>query len=233
MTVDPLAVAAARNNAALCDAVCRAHGIVGRFDTDAWTSERRTPPLYPDAVTLAPDADLDEVLARIDTSSGCTVKDSFATLGNTHGLRVLFDGAWIAKEPDAAQEGRLALTWRVVLKPNDLAAWERAWRGEDGPVGLFPPGALDEDLVFLAGFADRALVAGAIANPTDDVVGISNVFARTGPVSHIWPGCLTAVSEHFPDRPVVGYESGGELDAAVRQGFRTVGPLRVWVRENR
>jgi hypothetical protein len=233
MTADPLAVAAARNNAALCDAVCRAHGIVGRFDTDAWTSGRRTPPLYPDAVTLGPDADMDKVLARIDTSSGCTIKDSFVTLGKARGFRVLFDGSWIAKETGATQEGKPALTWHVVRKPNDLAAWERAWRGKDGPVGLFRPGMLNENLIFLAGFADGRLVAGAIANPTDDVVGISNVFARSAPVSHVWGGCLAAVSGRFPDRAVVGYESGGELGAALRNGFRTVGPLRVWVRKSR
>ena len=44
--------AAARNNAELCDLVSRAHGIDGAFASDAWTSPRRTPPFYPDAVTL-------------------------------------------------------------------------------------------------------------------------------------------------------------------------------------
>ncbi len=48
--------AAAHNNAELCDLVGRGHGVVGEFGADAWTCSRRTPPRYPDAVTLDPGA---------------------------------------------------------------------------------------------------------------------------------------------------------------------------------
>jgi len=36
-----------------CDALCRTHGIAGQFGMDFWSSSRRTPPYYPDAVTLS------------------------------------------------------------------------------------------------------------------------------------------------------------------------------------
>jgi hypothetical protein len=61
-----LVTRAARNNAELCDAVARSHGVVGVFATDAWTASARTPPRYPDAVTLRPGVDAVSLLARID-----------------------------------------------------------------------------------------------------------------------------------------------------------------------
>jgi hypothetical protein len=51
-TDDPRAVAAAFNNAEWCDLVCRTHGAVTAFTAGAWVSETRSPPAYPDAVTL-------------------------------------------------------------------------------------------------------------------------------------------------------------------------------------
>lgn len=60
--------------------MCRAHGWAGTVDDRAWTSARRTPPLYPDAVTLSATASVSEVLDRVDAGEGCSVKDSFARL---------------------------------------------------------------------------------------------------------------------------------------------------------
>ncbi|MFY1655555.1 hypothetical protein ACN27J_32305 [Solwaraspora sp. WMMB762] len=76
--------AAACNNAGWCAAVSRSHGCPDTVDDAAWCSARRTPPYYPDAVTLRPDATPADILDRIDTTSpGCSVKDSFATLDLT------------------------------------------------------------------------------------------------------------------------------------------------------
>ncbi len=95
---------AARNNAELCDAVARSQGVVGAFADDAWTAPQRTPPLHPDAVTLAPGADARSVLARIDDSDGASVKDSFADLDLTRfGYRVLFDAEWIQRASAASR----------------------------------------------------------------------------------------------------------------------------------
>ncbi|HEX6872642.1 MAG TPA: hypothetical protein VF163_16210 [Micromonosporaceae bacterium] len=51
--MDPLPVLAARNNAEWCELVCRSHGIQTRYVDEAWVAGSRTPPFYPDAVTLA------------------------------------------------------------------------------------------------------------------------------------------------------------------------------------
>ena len=73
-----LLAGAVANNAAWCAAVCRAHGIDTATSTRLWSSPVRTPPLYPDAVTLVAGCDPAEVLASIDAvSPGASVKDSY------------------------------------------------------------------------------------------------------------------------------------------------------------
>ncbi|WP_050515358.1 hypothetical protein [Streptomyces rimosus] len=258
---------AARNNAEWCAAVCRAHGISGDFGDGVWTSARRTPPLYPDAVTLterlAPPtsakpggelsgtarpggpAPLADLLSRIDTASpGCSVKDSFACLDLAPaGFEVLLEAQWIHRPPQApapapTQPSTNQIAWDVLTTPADLPAWTAAWGAEPGDCGPFRPELLTDDATtFLrARDADGQVVAGAVATVSTSVVGLSNVF--TAPAAsmygygphHTWAACLTTVTAHWPGLPVVGYESGADLEAAVANGCRTVGPLRVWWR---
>ncbi len=96
---------AARVNARWCDTVCRAHGFAGTFTRHVWKSARRTPPLYPDAVTLTPDVTVPEVLEGIETSPGCSVKDSFGRLDLSQaGFEVLVEAEWIARMAQAPLE---------------------------------------------------------------------------------------------------------------------------------
>ncbi|MEU6003159.1 hypothetical protein [Streptomyces sp. NPDC047197] len=229
--------AAARNNAEWCDEVCRAHGTPGEFRAGAWSSARRTPPLYPDAVTLSPDVSAADLVARIDTASpGCSVKDSFGCLDlEPLGFEVLFEAQWIHRDAGSAIPGAMApgVVWEPLKSADSLPAWERAWNeGEEGD-GLFRPELLTGETTFLAGTSsDGRIVAGAIASRGASVVGVSNLFAAGGPAADeesAWAGCLTRTARLWPDLPVVGYESGTSLDAAVRQGFTPVGRLRVWL----
>jgi hypothetical protein len=59
--------------------------------------------------------------------------------------------------------------------------------------------------------------------------GSTDVFARPGAGLDRWPGCLALADEVFPDKPVVGYESGDRLVQAASNGCQSAGPLRVWV----
>jgi hypothetical protein len=222
--------AAARNNAELCDLVSRAHGIDGEFASDAWTSPRRTPPFYPDAVTLDPDAVAAEVLDRIDTSTGASVKDSFATLDLApFGFRTLFTAEWILRPSGIPKDPVGGPVWARVVDAARLAEWEAAWTESGDPAGVFRPGLLDaSELVVLGGEVDGAIVAGVIANRSARLVGVSNLFGATGDE---WSGALDAVSVAFPRLDIVGYESGGMLDAAQRAGFRPIGPLRIWIKD--
>jgi hypothetical protein len=205
---------AVRNNAEWCDAMCRAHGISGEADDDVWAWPVRTPPYYPDAVTLHPSATAAALLARIDSGPGCSIKDSFATL-DLPGFTVIVEASWMYRPPGPAHGEK----WSVATA-SDLPEWERAW-GE--PLGLFVPTLL-ADTLFLAARRGGRIVAGAILNRTDDVVGISNVFGGD------WAGAVATAGRLYPDLPLVGYEAGDALAAARRQGFEVLGPLRVWMR---
>ncbi|MFJ9083191.1 hypothetical protein ACIRL3_12275 [Streptomyces sp. NPDC102384] len=210
----------------------RSHGVAGEFGGEAWTAPARTPLYYPDAVTLVPSADPAAVTARIDTAApGASVKDSFADLDLTDaGFQVLFEARWIHR-PAGTPALAPTLAWGVVDDAEALRSWAEAW----GDTRLFRPELLDDTATFvLAGRTpDGRVVAGAVASLSGDdghqVVGISNVFASDAGPDSAWPGVLDAVHRRFPDLPVVGYEQGDDLAVALRHGFETIGPLRVWV----
>ncbi|WP_405608976.1 hypothetical protein [Streptomyces sp. NBC_00076] len=224
--------AAARNNAEWCAVMSRSHGVAGEFGAQAWAAAARTPPYYPDAVTLVPGADPDALAARIDTTTpGASVKDSFADLDLTEaGYRVLFDAQWIHR-PAGAPCLTSDLGWDVVGDREALREWALAWDDDGGAADLFRPELLDDpDTFVLAGHsADGRVLTGAVASRGEHVVGISNLFAREGGPDLAWPVVLGAAHRLFPTLPVVGYEHGDDLTAAVRQGFEPVGPLRVWL----
>lgn len=89
--------AAARENAEWCELPERADGF--------WFSRERTPPYYPDAVTLRPGVDVSEILAAIDTSPGCSIKDSFDDL-EAPGFRRLFRAHWLVGRRESLPEPR-------------------------------------------------------------------------------------------------------------------------------
>jgi hypothetical protein len=215
---------AARNNADWCAAVCRTHGLDGVYAAGVWTVPRRSPPRYPDAVTLRAGAGAD-LLDRIDAGPGASVKDSFATLDLTAaGFAVLFEGEWICRAP-GRPPGTSCRPAAPVTRAAALASWASAHGGGD----LFRPGLLDDETVTVLAVydADGAVAGGAAVNRTGPVAGVSNVFAVTATLDEVW----AAVLDRFTDVPLVGYESGADLEAPLRLGFRTVGPLRVWLRD--
>jgi hypothetical protein len=208
--------AAVRNNIEWCEAMCRAHGIAGGADDDAWVWPVRTPPYYPDAVTLRPSASAAALLARIDAGPGCSIKDSFATL-DVPGFEVIIEASWMYRPAGPARGAE----WSTVIA-SDLPEWERAW-GE--PLGLFVPALLAE-AQFLAARSGGRIVAGAIVNRSGDVVGISNVFGGDR------AGAVATATRLYPGLALVGYAAGNDLAAARRQGFDVIGPLRVWMRRD-
>ncbi|MFI5590838.1 hypothetical protein ACIA5G_37725 [Amycolatopsis sp. NPDC051758] len=131
--MDGIGRAAVAENAAWCALVAGG----GRFGPRAWTSPRRTPQYYPDAVTLDPRATVSDVLPFVDGSAGCSVKDSFATL-ELPGFSVLFEATWIGCGPGIPEPG-----WQRAASPlgDSVALLSRgenqvvAHRG-DGVVGL-------------------------------------------------------------------------------------------------
>jgi hypothetical protein len=218
--------AAARNNAAWCDTVCRSHGLTTMYDAQFWATAARSPTFYPDAVTLDPTVTPAEILARIDDSPGASVKDSFAVLDlHPFGYNVLFDAEWYLLEPGRSRtpvEG----AWSIVETPAELASWAAAIGGGD----VFRAALLDDPAVrFLLRHLPGGGIAGAIASRAAEVVGVGNVFGP-GTAEGAWEGLVDAIGVMFPGEAIVGYHRGEHLRAALSEGFRTIGPLRVWMR---
>jgi hypothetical protein len=224
--------AAARNNAEWCHAFCRTHGIAGRFHAAFWSSPARTPPYYPDAVTLRPNIAVEHLLSGIDVGEGCTVKDSFARLDlGAAAFRPLFRAEWVVRQP---ARGRRTATrgWSALTTEAQLRRWEASWGEVPGGSGFFRPALLkDETIAVLAGYDGDRIVAGAIANRSADVIGLSNVFDTDGELDSAWTAGATAAATLWGELPTVGYDSGDALHAAHDAGFESIGELVVWINE--
>jgi hypothetical protein len=157
----------------------------------------------------------------------CAVKDSFADLDlAAAGYSILFDASWVHRRPQAVDVAARP-PWSVARTEPELAAWAAA-AGVPGSIG---PQLLDVPGVRFLFVADGGeIVAGAALNTTDDVVGVSNVFAAGVPEGEVWAGLTALLDERFPARNQVGYEREPHLEAAQRSGFAVLGPLRVWHR---
>jgi hypothetical protein len=238
---------AAMNNAVWCDTVCRAHGVPGEFGDGLWRLRHVPPPYHSNLVTIAADDAAGAVMGHIHALLALplgprwSVKASHATLDLAPlGFEPLFDASWIWLDapaepawPDHAESPTSA--WSRIDGPAGLARWEHGWSGDgtdrtmEGRPRQFPPSLLaDPDVVVLAAppAADGRIVAGAIANRSGPVVGVSNNFGET----LAWPALIAAARATFPGLSLVGYERGDALSAAVAAGFEAIGPLRVWIR---
>jgi hypothetical protein len=239
--LDDRNVRAARNNAEWCDAVCRAHGNPGEFHDDIWLNRNAVPRFYPNAGTLAKPSPrqlalIDELIAAC-LLSGWAVKDSFSMLElESRGFRRLFDAEWIylpvSRMKDIAS-ARTSARWEIVHNDLVLAKWESAWSRSAGDTSkdrIFLPSLLEnKDVAVLAGYRDGDIVAGAIANRSDDVVGWSNFFAPATEMFDLAGASLATIGLEFPSLPIVGYEHGDDLRNAHALGFESIGPLRVWI----
>lgn len=221
MSSDPVAAAVA-DNAGWCDLVCRAHGLPTRRDDRLWSALRRSPDLYPDAVTLSPDTTAAEVLAAVEDGVGASVKDAFAVLDlSAHGFEAIFDGEWIFC-PAADRGLGLPDGWSVVSSLEEHGRWTRAHGS-----GSVLAAALMSDVDFVQ--RGRAPTAGAVLDTAEPgVVGVSNVFGV--PDADGWRAVVAAARAMHGGAPLVGWESGADLVTALEAGFVSVGPLRVWAR---
>ncbi len=238
---------AARNNAIWCDTVCRAHDVPGEFYDALWVNRHPVPRFYSNAITLGDQLNAAAQLAHIqallesDLPGNWSVKDSFCVLdlGNL-GFQILFEATWLwrAPAPTASRDTDPGIRWTLVHGESELAQWETAWSGKPANTSMLPqsrlfvPGLLaDQNVAFIAAYQDDTIGAGAIANRTGNVVGLSNVFVLAADSDLFWAGCITTVQECFPGLPLVGYERGEELIVAQRAGFERLQNLRVWVRQ--
>jgi hypothetical protein len=140
------------------------------------------------------------------------VKDSFAELDLSRmGFETLFEASWI----------------RSVM-PAPGPSTDIEWRRETQAQSLVPLD--DPDFALITGRRGFRVVAGGMLYRAEGVVGLTNVVAEAADAVAVWRALILHAAKAFPRLPVVGYESGDELQAALDAGFEIGDPLRVWVR---
>jgi len=207
--------------------ICALHGVGSILADGVWSALKTPPPLHSDAVAVESDVTADPVIARLDGRVHCGVKDSFATMDlSGDGMHVLFSATWIHREAAHGRERRVPTGWGAVTTADELAVWTGQHDTSDV---LLPPLLQRAHFRILAKHVDNRIVAGAVARLGSGTVDVSNVYAMPGQQLD-WAELSTVIDAFFPGRPLVGYERGDALSAALDGGFAPVGELRVWLR---
>ena len=199
--------------------MCRAAGRPGRFLPGLWINAQEVPRFYPNMVTLAADAAAQddqlanlEILAASHLPGRWAVKDSFAALDLARrGFEPLLEASWI----------------RATV-PAEGPTTDIEWRREDTDRQPLPHG--DPAFVRFTGRRGFRVVAGGMLYRGAGVVGLGNVVAEAPDAVAVWRSLIVLAAQAFPRLPLVGYESGDDLAAALDAGFEIGDPLRVWVR---
>ena len=165
-SIDSWQTLAALNNAEWCDTVCRSHGLRTVIDGRGVDVHDEGTALLSGRGPLVRHPSVQQLLARIDTSAGCSIKDSFETLDlSAYGFSVLFDAQWIVRPATEVTPTSTGLAWEVIREPEALTRWESVWRGDDGPEGLFRPKLLTNDAVAFRGETTRSGCRGCGPQP--------------------------------------------------------------------
>jgi hypothetical protein len=209
------------------DDLCALHGVGSILVDGLWSALGTPPPLHSDAVVVEPDVTADRVLARLDGRANCGVKDSFATMDlSVEGMELLFSATWIHREAQSNRGRRVPAGWVAVTGADQLSEW--TGQHDTGGV-LLPPLLQCAHFRILARYVDDRIVTGAVARLGSGAVDVSNVYAVPGHRVD-WTELAEVVGAFFPGRPLVGYERGEALAAALDGGFSPLGELRVWFR---
>ncbi len=231
--VGNLSELAARNNAGWYSAMFEAHGVPFTQKDTFWRALGSPPRFHSWRVTLqAGDAPLADVIAlREGGARPVGVKDSFDALDlGPFGLETLFVAEWIHR-PFSPREPQPNI--RRVETDADLLAWEAGWAEGDAEAPnhprQFPASLLERDMAFVEILDGSTRVGGCVLN----LVGLSNTYVLGGEPTLVWRDFVAAAALLFPDRDVVGYERGRDLELAEAVGFKSAGRLRVDTRQYR
>jgi len=215
------------NNIVWCGIVCETHGIAGISKKHVWATTSKSPTFYPDVITSSRHVAVGDVADIMGEREVFSIKDSFANLDmSPFGFGMLFEAEWIHHAP-LTNSDSVPPAWRLATTESEFAEWTFS-RGSEN---VIRPDVLKRRDVKVFTYEHMGKRGGFIANLGADAVGISNVFSE-GNSEHLWPDIHKVVSAEFPGLPMVGYERGADLAAALRSGWTAAGPLRVWVKSN-
>jgi hypothetical protein len=130
---------------------------------------------------------------------------------------------WTITEDNAASYSEEAV--RAPIAEN--ASWCDVFCRAQGITGTFGPRAWTSPHRTPEYYPD-AVTLDPAATPADILPLIDASPGCT--VAESWPRAVAAVASAFPGMPVVGYERGETLEAALAHGAEPLGPLRVWLR---
>jgi hypothetical protein len=222
--VDPRLRAAVDASVGWYEDLCALHGTATVLRDGLWSAAGPPPPLHSGVVVVEPGVTAEQVVERrVETAGG--VKDSFAGVDlDAHGLALLFSASWLHRSAHPPVRS-LPPGWTAVRTAEGLASWT----GRHDTSDVLLPGLLrSAHFVVLEQQVDGVAVAGAVLRLGSGTVDVSNVHAAPGHAVD-WSQLAAAAAHLFPERPLVGYERGDDLDAALAGGFAVTGELRVWV----
>lgn len=230
MSVDQRAVIAANNNADLYEAMFSSQGL--RFKRLPLGTDH-PPPYYSNLTVLSPNH-ADDIVLQIKSlatkfNGKIGVKDSFCRLNlGANGFDTLFKASWIWRE---ATSQTTPCDWQRVEDKTDLLLWEKAWKrsGAATQQRMFNVKMLERPEISFFGRKIRCeFESGCVANESANCIGISNVFAKSSPVL-VFAQATAAVASIDPHKPIVGYESGRDLEHVRKTGFSTIGDLHILI----
>ncbi len=144
-------------------------------------------------------------------------------------------GRWAVKDSfqalDLARRGFDVLqeaSWVRSVMPTGSSATDIDWQRETEGKAAWP--YRNPSFAMFTGRRGFRVVAGGMLYRAAGVVGLSNVVAEASDAVAVWRSLILLASRTFPRLPLVAYESGGELAAALDAGFEIGDPLRIWVR---
>ena len=123
------------------------------------------------------------------------------------GFRLPLEATWLWRAPSivAARAPGQGILWSCLQDSSELAKWETAWSGSPlddlltQSLRLFLPALLtDPDIALLAVCQQDSTAAGAIANRTDNIVGLSSHFAPPEDSISFWASRGAIAEERLP-----------------------------------
>jgi hypothetical protein len=225
--LDSLLQSAIRNNVNWCKKVSELHGGIHLTKGNVWGLTTQAPKFYPDLITTDQTVTTQEVVEFIGNREILSIKDSFSNIDMSFlGYKILFEAEWICHEAVSVLVSN-SNDWKTIQTEEEVVNWTTAC----GLEGIITADLLRDSEVVIFGKGDLNEEKGFIVNQAAKVIGVSNVFSQNPKSHEHWSEIPQIASTIFPRLPLVGYEHGEDLKAALQIGWKSMGPLRVWIKD--